>query len=221
MKTVSLESLLRQQSEQGLPVHRALSRKQRSGIAAAMTWAVLYLCGSPWLSRSWDRDRDNIQLFLEGTGAHQESLTGVPSISYVFDSVSASKPSSPTLEPVDRFHSDRIRNKTLFALGILLIELCLNRPFERLRLESQEDHSQLPNSTSDDLRTADLYMESIYNDAGDWYAYAVQRCLRCEFPGRDRTKSLEFASFRQEFYAGVVAPIQAYFTSIPASCSLI
>ena len=51
----------------------------------------------------------------------------------------------------------------------------------------------------------------IYLDDGQSYEYAVQGCLRCEFPDRYRTKRLEFEQFRKVFFDGVDAPVQATF----------
>jgi len=59
-----------------------------------------------------------------------------------------------------------------------------------------------------DYELADRLSDSIYDDAGRSFGYAVQRCLRCEFPGRDSLKRLENEQFRKIFFDGVVAPVQ-------------
>ncbi|KAI6368842.1 hypothetical protein MCOR31_005399 [Pyricularia oryzae] len=93
--------------------------------------------------------------------------------------------------PLPTWCSGSVRNGTLFALGILLIELGLNQSFEQLR----DDES---------------------------YGYAVQRCLRFEFPGRDVTKSIQFDQFRHQFFfLCVFAPVQATFALLASSCSLL
>lgn len=223
IKTVPLGSLLSSQSSQLLPSHLALSRKERFGIAAAMVWAVLHLCGSPWLSENWDKDK--IHLFLESSGVQSESLASNPSISYMFNSTAAAvaTPTPLSLLAIEDFQSNQIRNKPLFALGILLIELCLNRPFEELRRESQlrDELAQKSVTALDDYEIAEKQTDKVYLDAGYSYGYAVQRCLRCEFPGRDVTKTFQFQQFRTHFFAGVVAPIQATFSMIPKSCASI
>lgn len=128
------------------------------------------------------------------------------------------------LGPADRFQSSQIRNKTLFALGILLIKLCLNRPFEDIRAEWLHSTGADPTSAStivDDYEIANLQADSIYLEAGDSYGYAVLRCLRCEFAGRDVTKSFDFEQFRKHFFNGVVAPIQATFSMLPATSAMV
>jgi len=74
-------------------------------------------------------------------------------------------------------------------------------------------------TVADDYLFAEKQTDRVYLEAGDLYGYAVQRCLRCEFPGRDVTKSFEFQQFRTNFFMGVVAPVQATYDMIPNSWS--
>jgi len=116
--------------------------------------------------------------------------------------------------------SNLIRNRTLFALGILLIELCLNKTFDQLRQESHSDSfgaSLGVTSPPDDYEIANAQMQNVYLEAGDFYGYAVQRCLRYEFPGRDVTKTFEFEQFRRDFFSCVVAPVQTTYSLLPSS----
>lgn len=200
----------------------ALSRKDRFGIAAAATWAVLNLAGSPWIGSDWD-GKHGLQLLME-----LQALRYYPAISYAFRRPGNAPPSnngplrtSLFMQEQDPFGTGFIRNKTLFVLGILLIELCLNKPFEKLRQEfySSSLTASLGIRTEtriDDFEVANMCMQRVYLEAGDLYGYAVQRCLRCEFPGRDVTKSFEFEQFRKDFFHGVVAPVQATFNLLQA-----
>lgn len=185
-----------------LPPHLDLSAKKRYGLAAALAWAILHFSCTPWLDDNWDGDQVN--LFLENAAVSREQhLSRNPYISYLFETHATSS----TLTPTDRFNSNQIRNKTLFALGILLIELCINKSFEEFR--QQGDTGSTATTILDDFKIAESKIDEVYNQAGDSYGYAVQRCLRCEFPGRDITKNFEFSTFRQHFYNNVVAPVQA------------
>lgn len=71
----------------------------------------------------------------------------------------------------------------------------------------------------EDYAVAEMQTDKVYLEAGYSYGYAVQRCLRCEFPGRDVTKNFQFQQFRMDFFNGVVAPIQATYALIPSSCA--
>lgn len=223
MEPASLSSFLGSPKPNKLPrPHVQLSRKQRFSIAAAAVWAILYLCGSPWMGEDWD-GKNEIQLFIEGTGAAQH-LAEHPTLVSIFRSALQQQSGSRggSTSEAERFQSSQIRNKELFALGILLIELCLNTTFEQIRQESQEDGRPsaplgISSSAIDDFEIANRQTDKIYLEAGDSYGYAVQRCLRCEFPGRDVTKTFDFSQFRQSFFNGVVAPVQATYMMLPAS----
>ncbi|KAF7505309.1 hypothetical protein GJ744_001012 [Endocarpon pusillum] len=205
-KSLPLKTFL---SSQPLPSHLALSRKQRFGIAAAMAWAVLHLGGSPWLSDTWNRD--DVHLFLESNSTGRELLAHNPCVSGLFSSKSASSVPASSTAPTS-FQGAQIRNKAIFALGIFLIELCLPCSFEQLR-EQHTGNTQA--AAISDYEIALAKIDNVYLDAGYSYGYAVQRCLRLEFPGRDIEKNFDFRQFRQSFYTHVVAPIQAYYTRLP------
>ncbi|KAI0909370.1 hypothetical protein F4823DRAFT_594727 [Ustulina deusta] len=221
-ETASLPSLLGLPQPSQQPSSQvSLSRKQRFSIAAAAVWAILYLYGSPWMGQDWG-GKDGIQLFVEGTGAARQ-LAEHPTIACIFKSTVQQQPATrgAATSEAERFQSSQIRNKELFALGILLIELCLDTTFEQIRQEIQEhDRPSAPlgirSSAIDDFEIANRQTDRIYLEAGDSYGYAVQRCLRCEFPGRDVTKTFEFSQFRQSFFNGVVAPIQATYMMLAA-----
>lgn len=199
-ETASLPSFLGLSKASHQPSSQVpLSRKQRFSIAAAAVWAILYLYGSPWMGKDWG-GKDEIQLFIEGTGAARQ-LAEHPTLACIFKSAVQQQPATrgDSTSEAERFQSSQIRNKELFRLGILLIELCLDTTFEQIRQESQQhDRPSAPlgisSSAVDDFEIANRQTDKIYLEAGDSYGYAVQRCLRCEFPGRDVTKTLTSAS---------------------------
>ncbi|KAF5000549.1 hypothetical protein FGRMN_1716 [Fusarium graminum] len=219
--TVHLITLLDTGTNIGRPQTLALSRKQRFAIAAAATWAVLYLCGLPWLDSDWN-GKDILRLFLEESqNTDSPSLQAdYPSISQLFKPVSQ-RPSTQSAAAAENFQNSQVRNRTLFNLGILLIELCLNNTPDQLRQELQANNFAASPGVKmplpSDFEVANRLTEKIYLEAGDSYGYAVQRCLRCEFPGCDITKDFEFQGFRRQFFNGVVAPIQAIFEMQSAS----
>lgn len=193
----------------------AVSRKDRFAIAAAAAWAVLYLGDSPWISGDWT-GKDILHLVTKS----QFVLSSFyPSISFSLDRTTGASFSTTSLG-AGELRSSLIRNRTIFALGILLVELCLDKSFEQLRHEtftSDIAASLGLGTTPDDYDIANLQVQKVYLEAGDDYGYAVQRCLRCEFPGRDVTKNFRFDHFRRDFFSYVVAPIQATFAMLPSS----
>lgn len=208
---VPLRSFLHVNVGQALPFSANLSRRERFSVAAAVCWAVLYLGGTPWLDTKWT-GKDDIHLLFHQAGSEStRPAARYPSISHTFRSTVP----KPKLKSEDRDYSGiQIRHKTLFSLGILLIELCLNSSFAKLRsrvCESPSSTNTAMHTQLSDFEVAQELNDAVYLDAGDAYGYAVQRCLRCEFPGRDVTKDFDHASFRKQFYIGVVAPVQGTF----------
>ncbi|MBE3045773.1 hypothetical protein IMZ48_25155 [Candidatus Bathyarchaeota archaeon] len=203
-----LKSLLLPRKQQALRKnpYLALTAKQRFGIAATIAWSVLHLSCSPWLDDHWDRKQ--VGIFLEKAQNGREVLSPHPSASYVF--------SPRTCEDEDEASPDDfsnvVPNKTIFALGILLIELCISEPVT----EVQEDEG-MPPTLFETYESALGRLDEVYRLAGDSYGYATQRCVKFSFEGRDRYNDFDFGTFRQQFYNVVVAPVQATYLSFPDS----
>ncbi|KAL8377360.1 hypothetical protein RB595_008171 [Gaeumannomyces hyphopodioides] len=188
----------------------AISRKERFGIAAAAAWAVLYLAESPWLPRTWNKadlhmvtGKDAGAQFYPSIssllGTPLRGVSAAPGHSLQTEQTLSDDHSAPTFRD-----SYLIRNKTVFELGILLTELCLNVPFEKL---VQDGVAQ--GETYFDV--VERGMEKVYLEGGDLFGYAVQRCLRFEFPGSDLKKRFGFHEFRRDFFHYVVAPVQVIY----------
>ena len=94
-----------------------------------------------------------------------------------------------------------IRNPMLFALGVLLIELCLGKPMEELKRTDEKISGDSSNPTLDWV-AADRLVEDVYDEGGSRYGDAVRRCIRCDFD--QRGTSLEDEGFQHAVYEGVV-----------------
>jgi hypothetical protein len=225
-RAVRLHALLSREVDQSTNLKLALDRKQRFGIAAALAWAVLYLCDSPWLEEVL-RDED-IHLFLEEeNGMSSPHLSKHPYLSYDFQrSIAHPDPAPRMADPAAQFQSSQIQNITLYTLAIRLIELGLNKPFDRLRREYRAATSTntLPQDAAatspiEDFNVAKDQIEELMLDSSMSYAYAVDRCLSFLFPGPPARNTFEYGPFRKAFFEDVVAPIQAVFDLIPVSVS--
>jgi len=230
-RTVHLNALLSRTLDI-IPKRRlALARKQRFGIAAALTWSVLHLCDSPWLGKTLKNDE--IQLFLESQAdTNSDCLSNNPYMSYKFSlppSAPGTQPTPPSPPPTESetFQSNQIRNMTLFTLAIRLIELGQNKPFSKIKADYQSsmnvadtDAAQVGNSatTANDFEIAKSQIEELYLDPGMAYGNATDRCLRFLFPGPEEKNTFDYPSFRLTFFTDVVAPVQATFELIPGSC---
>lgn len=208
IKAVPLKSLLssQEQSAQQRNPYLSLSAKQRYGIAASIAWSVLHLSGSPWFGDHWDQKQ--VSIFLEKNQGGREVLSRHPCASYIFSS-----PASLEEPPTNDF-KHLIPNRTVFALGIFLIELCTNKSFAKIR---QASEGATPASLLDDYQTALSNLDEVYRLAGDSYGYAAERCVKFSFQGRDLYKDFDFSQFRQQFHDAVVAPVQATYLMLPDS----
>ncbi|KAM7216339.1 hypothetical protein V8F06_008261 [Rhypophila decipiens] len=111
-----------------------------------------------------------------------------------------------------------IRNPTLLALGVLLIELEKNKTLDSMRLPEEvfgggENKTGGAGNLVSDYMTAQRLLKEVEQTRSN-YGSAVRRCLDCEFrtvggSGADIGKlDLESEDLRQEVYAGVVALLE-------------
>ncbi|SPO04608.1 uncharacterized protein DNG_07293 [Cephalotrichum gorgonifer] len=197
---IPLKSLLsihdRQMAQGGKP-YLSLSKKQRLCIAASISWSVLHMCGSGWLDEQWSEKQARI--FLERGPGGREIPSQYPCASYVF--------SGPTTQGQTTDDQNYLMSRTaIFALGVLLIELCINKPLEEMRTAGE---SGPRDPLLVDYPTAESKLDEVYREAGDSYGYATERCVKFAFEGRDIHRDFDFSQFRQQFYDAVVAPVQA------------
>jgi hypothetical protein len=188
----SLQQVLTKQSN----VTRSLTQLDKLQIATKLSSNMLQLYSTPWLSDDW---RSSEIFFLYRSGATPTSIYKNP---FVFSSLSLRKGKSNTAQKT----TSRITpNQTLFALGVLLIELWYGQPLEELQSASDLDHQGTPGiAWCTATRIAEEELES---QAGKRYADAVRFCIRCKF-GEHRTADLQSESFQRAVFEGVVVPIE-------------
>ncbi|KAF2015913.1 hypothetical protein BU24DRAFT_422224 [Aaosphaeria arxii CBS 175.79] len=233
-RTIHLRSLLHRTLDIATNRRLGLSRKQRFGVAAALTWAVLHLRDSPWLTGTLDDEA--IHMFFESQQTSTTPTTTTTSINildhpyFSYDFHTSNPPTPRPSTPAASFQSTQIPNLFLFTLGIRLIELGRNIPFSRLRQDYQSSPSAAFSRTStsstqaptliDDFEVAKAQYDELCLDPGPSYANAVDRCLSALFPGGGGGASMmrhsfENPGFRRSFYEDVVAPVQATFQMVP------
>jgi hypothetical protein len=189
------------------PAHLKLSRRKRLEIAVAAAWTTLLLCETPWLNHVWDKHE--LCFFSENVSTAGPPLTG-RCVSMIPGCVSSSQPMKITGANLQH---KIIRNEAIFALGVLLIELGLNQSFEECKRTKNIDTTVT--NIVDDYDVAENLIEDVFDEVGEPYGNAVQRCVRFAFPGRDTTKNFSHATFRQDFHNLVVAPVEATLSTIP------
>ncbi|KAF2688849.1 hypothetical protein K458DRAFT_331478 [Lentithecium fluviatile CBS 122367] len=171
----------------------AFSRHSRLQLAVTLASSVLQLHETPWLSNNWGKD-DILFIKRAGKIAYDH-----PFVSQCFNRTGLTQTSPCTsISAMNRI----IRNQTLYALGIALIELWYGKPLSALR--KAEDQAEADAMT--EWNTAHRLVEELYNEAGEKYSDAVRRCIRCDFDRR--ASSLEDAAFQRAVYHGVVAQLK-------------
>ena len=171
-----------------------LSRGSRLHLGLTVASSVLQLHRTPWLCDDWSKD--DIMVYEDDTcGLNEE----------VF--VSRSFPEAISPEDSSRnANFPVIRNTTVFALGIVLIELSLGRSIESLRTLDDPLGADGCANIQTIWCTADRLLNTIYSEYGRRYGDAVRRCIYCDFDQRHTT--LDNEKFRQAVYDGVVAELE-------------
>ena len=173
-----------------------LSRKDRLRIAVTLASSILELDGTLWLTSTWS-SKDI--LFHEKTNHASGSQYSYPYISWKLcktdDDVGALVP-----EPFpSRYYA--LRNPTLFALGLTLVELCFGRKLAELHTPEDGD----PSGTATRISTALRLCNSVYYEMGTLYGDAVRRCLYQPFDVRDMSPDNE--EFQQKVLDDIVTPL--------------
>ncbi|KAF2728681.1 hypothetical protein EJ04DRAFT_581165 [Polyplosphaeria fusca] len=176
------------------------TRQDRLRLAVTLASSVLQLHETPWLEENWGKDDI---FFIKRSN---ETVFDHSFVSQHFNrkpNISRTKSQSC----MGRI----IRNYTLYALGISLIELWHNKPLHELH-RPEDGPREMGNAQMDSMtewNTAERLVDELYNEAGAKYSDAVRRCIRCQFD--HRTNSLDDLAFQRDVYDGVVARLKENF----------
>ncbi|KAI5806084.1 hypothetical protein EDC01DRAFT_626183 [Geopyxis carbonaria] len=167
-----------------------VSKKQRLLLGIKLASSVLQLHSSGWLREDWSSEDI---VFFENSSTHQ----------VLFD-----HPIVHCADPTTKENSKWLVpcNKTLFSLGIILIELYYGRCLDQC--PGPVSNRQSTSGINETLRLqllADEMVNVVYDDAGTSYGDAVRRCIRgVDYPDR----SLEKSGFKEEVYRVVLCPLE-------------
>lgn len=180
---------------------RPFTRYDKLRISVILASSVLQLHKTPWVDEKWGKDDI---LFIDRPS---KPLFDHPYVARQFFACKTSQTDQPCSS--DGLNPCRvIRNKALFDLGVLLIELWYGQSLEKLRTPADLNTDGIPSLTAD-WCTADRIVDEILWDAGSRYSEAVRRCIRCDFDRRET--NLEDGDFRQAVYDGVVSLLEKNF----------
>lgn len=177
--------------KQGAP---RLSVASRQRLAASLAIGLLRLHGTPWLDKQWGRRE--ITFFSNGGRV----LVEHPFLSTKLDASSTHPSPGIYFTP-----SAAIRNESLFALGIILIELCLHRPFEDLLLPADLNADGTKHATTEYCAALRL-LDTITGEASLEYVEVTRQCIECHF--NQGAASLDNEIFRDAVYDNVVTVLE-------------
>lgn len=162
------------------------NRRDRLHLAVELARSVIQFHGN-WLRVNWS-SRDI--LFPKGPIEMKELLQPflVWSISNCPDATAS------------HTNSSVVRNKTLFPLGLALIELSLCRTITALRIPEDEN----PDNEVALLKTANRCLGHVYVESGTRYGDVVQQCL--SWP-HTRETNLDNEVFQDTFFQYIISPL--------------
>lgn len=173
----------------------APSRKSRLILGLKLVSSVLQLNTTRWLTEVWEaRDIYFPQADLKNSGHH---ILSRPFVRQNFNT-------APYPDPLQQLQNQAGsvigRNKSLYSLGIVLLEIWHWQTFSTLH------SSSVSGQTQQEIFFAYELSEKLFDDAGERYSIAVQRCIR----GLDiRGTDLEEDSFRKKVYQDIMGPLEA------------
>jgi hypothetical protein len=170
---------------------------EKLNVAAIVSSAVLELYGTPWMESEPIKQRIH---FFENSRRLCTSAFVATEIEDVAQDQDTED--GDALPPY-------IENRTLFALGILLIELLFSAPIETMRTDkdpvSSSDKSNWEMKYSIAIRL--LKNEDILIEGGPNYESAVKGCIKCNFD-QFREVNLDIDECRQVVYERVVSVLE-------------
>ena len=173
----------------------------RYELAFTLGTTMLQLHSTPWLDNWTKQDI----LYLPDPEGEKIPPPVQPYISRRF-STSKSADVAIVASPTSAIPQGFAPNKTLFTLGVVLIEIAFNKPIEELAAELGEAGKLKADWAS--FVTAIRLHEQVQGLMGARYQHAVKGCLSCDF-GLDASESdLNSVPFRQKFLENVIIPLE-------------
>tara|TARA_R110002003_G_scaffold141_27_gene13080 strand:+ start:15497 stop:16732 length:1236 start_codon:yes stop_codon:yes gene_type:complete len=173
------------------------AQQERLKLAVTLASSVLQLHETPWLEANWGKDSIYF-VNRPGQTCYDQAFV---SKRFIEGTISPG-PAAPNQM------SCIIRNQTLYALGVALIELYYRKPITELHqdIDGPQNTGNAMLDIIAEFKTADRLADALLSEAGARYSDAVRRCIRCDFD--QRASSLEDPKFQKAVYHGVVSQLQ-------------
>ncbi|KIW53058.1 hypothetical protein PV05_08657 [Exophiala xenobiotica] len=177
--------------------HDGFSITRRIVLAKQLAQAVLHFHQTAWLQDSWD-SRTILVARRDSSHATEVSAYSPPE---VFATTKIYSPAARQALVSPSSNSLVIRNRLLFSLGVVLLELAYEKP-----LAAMVDQIDRVGTAQQDVpyRTANRPSKRVSSKWGPKYAETVRKCLHCDFgQGFD----LEKAKLQEAFYWSVICEL--------------
>lgn len=189
----SLHAVIRQDHGVGC----RLTNGNAHRLAVSLATGILQFHDTPWLESNWNR---------LGISVIEKNGKLVARHPFLSRSLQASDGQGSGGQHRDET-AGIIRNSTLFAFGILLIELCMGMSIDDLHTANELDGTGMKDGLSNFKTAARLLAnEDISDRFGKRYSDVVYRCIYCDL-GHTRC-SLADPGFRAAVYAYVVLELE-------------
>lgn len=174
-----------------------LSTRSVFRVAVILAYSVLLLHTTHWLNEHWSK-RD-----IYFVNDRKSPMTETAYVSSAPDATPQNR--SGAVSNVPR----RLRNASIFSLGVPLLELAYKQPLEAMIIP--DDHDPKGNANSALENAAFRLADEVESIQGPRFASAVMRCLRCDF----RTDmNLEKSELQTAFLKEAVMPLEACYNAI-------
>lgn len=168
-----------------------LSLKDKRRLALILSHSLLQYHDSAWLCSEWGKS--HISFFY--------SSEDKPDLQRPYLSTRFDNPWSEICEAdMNRFH----RNPSVLALGILLIEIDLEKPIEKCRTTTEN-----PNLNTDWITAHD--MVKFMDQCSEPYKEAIRACLDIPWIPAGQHVSLKNSKTRDGLYTNVIHPLESEF----------
>jgi len=216
LEPVSLKTLL---------FPKSIEQLDRLELGVKVASAVMQLHATEWLRESWGT---NDIFFLQKS---KSRLTKAGEITQIIEPeltmpfVRRMLGSSQELHPLQQSEQAPETSalmeydKSLFSLGIVLIELWFEQPLEYLRIDQNQ-----PSSENADYETVRQRMGYLFGDAGEDYGLAVSHCINGlkgrAVKGKPIKSCLDNDDFKNDVHENVVGLLQKNL-EVSRSCNMI
>ena len=166
----------------------------RYSLSLILASTVLQLSKTPWLSDSWDLSDIHMLNSKDGIFVATEA--------YVSRKFAIKSSLNNNTKSKSRWF---LQNETVFALGVLLIELSFGQPLHTYKTLADVD-GQGNDDVLTEYKIAIRLVKELEDREVPNYSEAAQRCIYFNF---DTTNpDLENQHFQEQFQRGVVTPLQ-------------